>query len=160
VIHLYCETEWTNCWNHFFSIHSDEEITDKKAGCVPEQRRGDNGVAEACDEVGAADRLFRWRFSPRRAQRGDAVVFLSDAVVFLASRAGVQQGDPLGPLFSLALARLLKNVAMDDLELNASVRRFVDSLRQVSAEHGLQLNMSVQTSSHRLGSRPNALSLA
>jgi hypothetical protein len=78
------------------------------------------------------------------------------AGTFLASRAGVQQGDPLGPLFfSLALSRLLQNVEMDGLELNAwylddgtvggrtmTVRRFVDSLRQVSAEHGLQLNMS------------------
>jgi hypothetical protein len=78
------------------------------------------------------------------------------AGTFLASRAGVQQGDPLGPLlFSLALALLLQHVETDGLELNAwylddgtvggrslTVRRFVNSLRSVSAEHGLQLNLS------------------
>jgi hypothetical protein len=54
----------------------------------------------------------------------DEDTLLLFAGTLLASHAGVQQGDPLGPLFfSLALALLLENVGTDGLELNA---RYLD----------------------------------
>jgi hypothetical protein len=49
--------------------------------------------------------------------------FLQFADAFLASRAGVHQGDPLGPLFfALALVVILKSIDTDALELNAWYR--------------------------------------
>jgi hypothetical protein len=45
---------------------------------------------------------------------------LQFADAFLASRAGVHQGDPLGPLFfALALVVILQSIDTDALELNA-----------------------------------------
>jgi hypothetical protein len=74
---------------------------------------------------------------------------LQFADAFLASRAGVHQGDPLGPLFfALALVVILRSIDTDALELNAwyldegtvgattlAIRAFLNSLAQVAREH-------------------------
>jgi hypothetical protein len=81
---------------------------------------------------------------------------LQFADAFLASRAGVHQGDPLGPLFfALALVVILQSIDTDALELNAwylddgtvgattlAIRAFLNSLAQVAREHDLTLNFS------------------
>jgi hypothetical protein len=81
---------------------------------------------------------------------------LQFADVFLASRAGVHQGDPLGPLFfALSLVAILQSIDTDPLELNAwflddgtvggttlAIRGFLNSLAQVAREHDLALNFS------------------
>ena len=78
------------------------------------------------------------------------------AGIFLSSRAGVHQGDPLGPLlFALALTAILDEINAEALELNAwylddgavggtlkAVKLFLEALISKAAERDLHLNIA------------------